>query len=77
MAKKIKKVKKTKKDILVVPELPKTVKKLLAENENDIREDIKFALTKIKDISRATIALEQRIDRIVTAISKAKSVKGL
>ena len=72
-----KKVKKTKKDILVVPELPKTVKKLLAENENDIREDIKFALTKIKDVSRAIIALEQRIDRIVTAIGKAKSVKGL
>ncbi len=65
MAKKKVKVTETKK--VVVPE---------PEKEKDKRDSVKLLVKMIAMEARLTL-LEQRLNRIVTAIDKSKSVRGL
>ncbi len=77
-------VKKTKKKSK--PEIAKVAKKVLAERKikrEPAKEDLEAVRGKLynpqgnPELYERVVALEQRIDRIVIAISKAKSVKGL
>ncbi len=55
---------------VVVPELPDDVKKMLAENENELRTLIAMLDTRLNETNK-------RIDRIIMALDKSKSVRGL
>ena len=57
-----------------------SVPKVKSEFTGNLEEVAKIGLETVglvKEVDAKVIALEQRIDRIVTAIGKAKSVKGL
>ncbi len=66
-----------KKKILVVPELPKEVKEILTENKGDIRKQIEDLTDLVLKAAFAATETNKRIDRIVIAIDKSKSVRGL
>ncbi len=66
---------KIKKAVVSKPEIKKAVKKV-KKVKVEKAEAVCVGMSSF-DLEKRIVALEQRIDRIVTAISHSKSIKGL